>query len=131
MKIMLTVGDDHAETINKTKPRRKRGGKKFIVAVKSLPCVVCGTPGPSIYDHIFGSAKKLRTGHGGIERVHVGHYAGIPLCPVCDSVKTQGSRVKFSTMFGDPVRMWIDMIDRHGLSVPEDVRGAMEGELCS
>lgn len=109
----------------KQSPAATAAERRFIQEVKQLPCIVCGKPGPSIYDHIWGSAKKLRIGPGGIVRVHVGHYAGLPLCTVCDTVKTQGSRAGFSSMFGSQPAMWLDMLGRHNLAVPEEVVEAM------
>jgi hypothetical protein len=100
--------------------------REFIATVKQLPCICCDTPGPSIYDHIYGSAKKL---YNGLERVHVGHYAGIPLCLHCDSIKTRGSRRAFEDQFGQQVALWLRLIEIHNLEVPENVIAAIQGEL--
>lgn len=101
--------------------------RKFIEAVKELPCICCGREGPSIVDHIYGSSKKL---YNDLERVHVGHMAILPLCVGCDSVKTQGSRREFEQQFGKQEELWLKMLDIHGLidRVPENVRLAVAGE---
>jgi len=110
----------------KQSPAASANERKFIGLVKELPCVACGTDGPSIYDHIYGSSKKL---YNGLERVYVGHYAGIPLCLACDSVKTRGSRRAFINQFGEPEYLWLKMIEDECLPVPQNVKAAIQEEL--
>lgn len=110
----------------KQSPGANNKERQFHSIIKELPCVVCGADGPSICDHIYGSSKKL---YNGPERVHVGHYAVIPLCVRCDNVKTQGSRRVFENEFGQPEHFWIIMIGDYGLDVPENVYEAILGEI--
>lgn len=117
-------------TVQRRATRQSRGAgaaeRRFIHAVKQLPCICCNHPGPSIYDHMYGSAKKL---YSGLERVHVGHYAGIPLCYSCDHIKTHGSRKAFEQAFGRQENLWLRLIRTHNLTVPENVIQAISGEL--
>lgn len=99
--------------------------RDFIGTVKMLPCICCDQPGPSIADHIYGSAKKLYADEYRLERVHVGHYAILPLCEHCDSVKTRGNRRAFEDQFGKPETLWLRMLEKHGLKVPSNVVRAM------
>lgn len=100
--------------------------RDFVGQVKELPCSCCSSPGPSIADHIYGSAKKL---YDGLARVHVGHYAVIPLCLECDSLKTRGSRRKFEEINGQQEILWLSMISKYEMEVPSDVVRAIRGEL--
>lgn len=100
--------------------------KRFMGAVKDLPCIVCGHPGPSIVDHIYGSSKKL---YNDLERVHVGHLAVLPLCYSCDHIKTHGSRRAFENRFGQQEGLWFKMLEKYDLEVPDGVRLAIKGEL--
>lgn len=104
--------------------------KELTAIVKQLPCICCKAPGPSIVDHIYGSSKKL---YRGLERVHVGHVAILPLCYSCDSIKTQGSRRRFEDHFGSQEELWFKMLVLHKLIylVPENARGAIAGELVT
>lgn len=95
--------------------------------VKEMDCIACGKPGPSIVDHIYGSSKKL---YNGPERVMVGHWAVIPLCYICDAVKTQGSRKAFEKAFGQQEELWLRMLRENDLqnAVPHNVKSAIVGE---
>lgn len=101
---------------------------RLLGIVKELPCICCGAPGPSIIDHIYGSSKKL---YCGIERVHVGHMAVLPLCYSCDYIKTHRSRRVFEEQFGQQEQLWFNMLNKHSLTemVPENVRQAIAGEI--
>lgn len=110
----------------KQSPAANAKERTFMATVKELPCCCCGNDGPSIVDHIYGSSKKL---YNGPERVHVGHYAVIPLCIHCDNVKTQGSRRVFENEFGRPEHFWIIMIGDYDLDVPENVYEAILGVI--
>lgn len=112
----------------KQSPGPTAAEKRFAGDVKAAACIVCGSPGPSIVDHIWGSSKKLYL--DGIERVSVGHWAILPLCSICDSVKTHGSRKAFEEQFGSQIELWFMLLNRDCLidRVPEKVREAMAGE---
>lgn len=109
-------------------PAANAAERRFIAIVKQLPCCVCGQPGPSIADHIWGSSKKL---YAGIERVHVGHWAIVPLCQVCDQVKTFGSRRAFQARYGSQASYWLRMVEGYQLLVPENVKQAIEESECT
>lgn len=55
--------------------------KRFMAWVKDLRCCVCGAPGPSIVDHMYGATFKHN-------KVLVGHWSLLPYCQECDTVKT-------------------------------------------
>lgn len=99
--------------------------RAFQTWVKEQPCCVCGNE-PVIVDHIWGSAKKL---YIGVERVHVGHWAVIPLCLECDSIKTNGSRRAFRESCDDPVDFWfnviIDCFKQTHIAIPPAIITAM------
>lgn len=82
---------------------RNKAEKEFHSWLSGQPCIVCGNE-PVIIDHIFGSSKKV---YVGIVRVPIGHWACLPLCPVCDSVKTQNSRRVFKEKCGCPIEHWL------------------------
>lgn len=58
--------------------------KAFMVWTKEQPCCICGAPGPSIVDHMYGSTFKHN-------KVLIGMWALLPYCFECDKVKTNGS----------------------------------------
>ena len=111
----------------KQTPAPSAAERRFMAYTKDSDCICCGNPGPSIVDHIWGKSKKL---YNGPERVHVGHWAVIPLCVPCDNVKTRGSRRAFEDQFYSQVTMWfLHAIRNYGKeNIPESVRQAMIAE---
>ena len=80
------------------KPSKKTRGitvkeKKFMVWVKSQPCIQCFEQSV-IVEHMYGSTFKHN-------RVLIGMVALLPLCDVCDSVKTNGSHRAYLQHFGE------------------------------
>jgi hypothetical protein len=66
--------------------------KRFMLWVKEQPCVECGAYGV-IVEHCYGSSMIHN-------KVLIGHWALLPLCEVCDAVKTQGSHNAYQKAFG-------------------------------
>jgi len=66
--------------------------KRFMKWVKEQPCIECGNE-HVIVDHMYGSAFIHK-------KVLIGHWALLPLCVECDSVKTNGSSNAYITAFG-------------------------------
>lgn len=65
--------------------------KKFMMWVHEQPCIECGNHGV-IAEHCYGSTFRHN-------KVHIGHWAILPLCEKCDSVKTQGSHRAYLKVF--------------------------------
>ena len=109
-------------------PAPNAAERRFLAYTKDSDCICCGNPGPSIVDHIWGKSKKL---YNGPERVHVGHWAVIPLCVPCDNVKTRGSRRAFENEFKPQVLMWRDHMESYGHEfVPANVIAAIFQDYC-
>jgi len=66
--------------------------KRFLLWVKHQPCIECGNE-PVIVEHMYGSAMINN-------KVLIGHWAILPLCVACDSVKTNGSHNAYRDTFG-------------------------------
>lgn len=73
--------------------------RKFQGWLKEQPCCVCNKPGPSIVDHCQGSTFKHN-------KMLIGHWFCIPLCPQCDAVHTLGSEKAFREKFGLQSEFW-------------------------
>jgi len=67
--------------------------KRFMKWVKDQDCVACGADGPSIVDHMYGATFKNN-------KVLIGHWALLPYCTDCDSIKTNGSHTTHLAWFG-------------------------------
>lgn len=67
--------------------------KRFMQYTKECSCIVCGQIGPSIVDHCLGATFKHN-------KILLGHWFIIPLCPICDSFKSvpNGSIARFIDM---------------------------------
>lgn len=100
--------------------------KAFHRWAKDQGCVICFTDGPSILDHYQGSSKKM---YFGIARVMVGHWLLLPLCPVCDGIKTNGSLRAFNDQFGEWLSHWMDFICNSPIDIPDNVIGAVNQQL--
>ncbi len=70
---------------------------RFRAWVKEQGCVICFLPGPSIVDHMFGSATKVKIN---LVTEIIGHLALLPYCPGCDQAKTDGSPKAHFKAFG-------------------------------
>lgn len=93
--------------------------KKFLAWVKEQDCAVCGMPGPSIADHVWGATfKHMKT--------LIGMWALLPLCPECDEVKTKGSLRGFVSKFGALGPMILNVISESPFTAPDDVLSAIE-----
>lgn len=66
--------------------------KRFMLWVKEQPCCECGNS-PVIVDHMYSSTFRHN-------KVLIGHWALLPLCESCDSVKTLGSHNAYTDKFG-------------------------------
>ncbi len=80
------------------KPSKKTRGvnadeKRFMSWVKEQPCIQCCIEGV-VVEHMYGSTFRHN-------RVLVGMWALIPLCQMCDNVKTQGSHRAYLDAFGE------------------------------
>ena len=67
--------------------------KGFMSWTKEQPCCICGAPGPSIVDHMYGSTFRHN-------KVLIGMWALLPYCQEHDAVKTQGSHRAHLKEFG-------------------------------
>jgi len=93
--------------------------KRFMDYTAGCCCIVCGNDAGVIVDHIHGATKKT---YVGLERVHIGHWAVIPLCEICDRVKTLGSRRAFESQCGNQKALWaLHALGYHG-DIPENVK---------
>jgi len=93
--------------------------KKFHEYTANCVCIVCGDDGGVIVDHIHGATKKT---HVGPERVHIGHWAVIPLCVNCDRVKTMGSRRAFESQCGSQKALWALHASGYHGDIPDNVK---------
>jgi len=91
--------------------------KAFQAFTKESECICCGNY-PVIVDHIWGSTKKT---YVDAERVLIGHYAVLPLCLECDSIKTQGSRKLFRQFMGSPIALFEKHVKIYPLDIPINV----------
>lgn len=73
--------------------------KKFQAWTKQQPCITCGCPGPSIVHHCEGATFKHN-------KMLIGHWFVIPVCPECDDVVTTGGRKQFREQFGLQGDLW-------------------------
>jgi len=86
--------------------------------VKERPCCVCGCPGPSIVQHCFGPTFKHN-------KVLIGHWFIIPLCPICDTYDTLGSHKAFREKFKPQSELWLEQVEKYGDTPPDDVVAAI------
>ena len=93
--------------------------KRFISWVKWQNCCCCGVAGPSIADHAYGSAFKHN-------KVYIGSWFVIPLCPLCDSVDTHGSRRAFVDKFGPKSYLWLKIYSKAPVTPPNEVIEAIK-----
>lgn len=93
--------------------------KEFQRWLKNLPCVACGRPGPSICDHMYGSTFRHN-------KILIGHWACLPYCQKCDSVKTIKGRRAHNVTFGITqaglFKLWHNF---YGYPIPEEVVNAI------
>jgi hypothetical protein len=95
--------------------------KAWMRKVKEMPCCVCGMPGPSIVDHIYGSTFRIVL-RSSLERVLCGHWFVVPHCPDCDEIKTLGSRRTLEERIGArQIAIWIGLVLKHNWPVPAAV----------
>ena len=77
--------------------------KKFARWVAEQPCCECGSP-RVIVDHMYGSAFIHN-------KVLIGHWALLPLCEMCDAIKTQGSHNAYIKEFGrTQAQAWLELV---------------------
>jgi hypothetical protein len=109
--------------MNRKPTRQSRGPnaeeKRFHGFTKEASCIACGNPGPSIVHHCEGSTFKNN-------KVLVGHYFVLPLCELCDTVITNGSKKAFRAEFGPQSELWGRHIERSGFKPPGEVSAAVE-----
>lgn len=100
--------------------------KKFQRWVKESPCCNCHSVGPSIVDHVKGSAYKIKLN---LVTVLVGGWYVIPLCHQCDATKTQGSHRKFEKEYGVTQReLWLGLVDCYDSGVPGEIVAAIKAD---
>ncbi|CAL9960933.1 hypothetical protein VPH219E481_0056 [Vibrio phage 219E48-1] len=100
------------------KPSKKTRGvnadeKRFMSWVKTQSCICCGND-YVIVDHCMGATYKHN-------RVLIGMWYLIPLCQLCDNIKTQGSRRGFREQFGPMSELWLKLIENYQEEIPSDV----------
>ena len=94
--------------------------KRFMAWVKQQPCIQCQRPGPSIADHLYGSAFIHN-------KVLIGHWAIIPLCIECDAVKTRGNHRYYQEMFGETqADSWVRLVLYSPFEPPQELIDAIE-----
>lgn len=93
--------------------------KRFLSWVKDQDCCCCGETGPSIVDHAYGSTFKHN-------KILLGHWFLLPLCPACDEVDTQGSRKAFRVKFGSKAGLWLRLIEKSPVQPPDEVAEAIK-----
>ena len=82
---------------------------RFMLWIKEQDCCSCHKPGPSICDHMYGSTFKHN-------KVLVGHWALLPYCQECDTVKTIHGRKAHNDKFGfTQAELWDMMITEYTL----------------
>lgn len=100
----------------KQSPAANAEQKRFMAWVKEQPCVECG--GHSvIVDHMYGATFRHN-------KVRIGNWALLPLCPACDAVKTHGSHNTYKQVFGrTQAEAWSSLIDMTEWfsDIPDDV----------
>lgn len=98
------------------------GEKRFLAWVKDQPCSICSAAGPSIVDHMYGSAFKHN-------KVLIGMWALLPYCQQCDAVKTIQGRARHDQTFGKPQAMLfytqLTCFVPEALQPPDDVINAI------
>ena len=67
--------------------------KRFMSWVKEQCCIQCSANGV-VVDHMYGSTFRHN-------RTLIGMWALLPLCPACDSVKTNGSHRAYLERFNE------------------------------
>lgn len=94
--------------------------KRFLKWVKEQPCIQCQQRGPSIADHMYGSAFIHN-------KVLIGHWAVIPLCLECDSIKTRGNHRYYQDMFGETqADSWVRLVLYSPFEPPQEVIDAIQ-----
>lgn len=71
-------------------------------------CAACGNDGGVIAHHCEGATFKHN-------KIHVGHWFVIGLCPPCDSIITRGSRRAFRDAFGPQCELWFKQLQDYPL----------------
>jgi len=94
--------------------------KAFQAWIKEQDCCGCGRSGPSIGDHCEGSTFKNN-------KVLVGHWFVIPLCVICDKVKTFGNhRDQFKVLGFKNSAKWCEIVDGSPFNPPVEVYEAIK-----
>ncbi len=93
--------------------------KRFMAITKESDCIVCGSCGPSIVDHVFGATFKHL-------KVLIGHYYLLPLCEVCDKIKTIDGKAEFVKRFGPFKDLWKRHVVNTDFSIPYEVSRSIE-----
>lgn len=89
--------------------------KRFMLWCVEHDCIECGNYGV-IIDHGEGSAFIHN-------KVLIGHWYILPLCPDCDSVKTQGSHNAYRERFGrTQAEAWQELILDYPGAIPREVQ---------
>lgn len=89
--------------------------KRFTQWVKDQPCIQCGS-WPVIVDHMYGSTFRHN-------KQLIGMVALLPLCPVCDSVKTNGSHKSYLEAFGETQSQSFERLMQ---SCPDEIKPPQE-----
>ena len=94
--------------------------KAFMAWVKQQPCCICGTPGPSIADHMYGATQRHN-------KVLIGMWALLPYCQTCDAVKTGGSHRAHLASYGrTQAELWAVHVQLSPIQPPADVIAAIQ-----
>ena len=122
-KINITENSLGEKTVQsratKQSPEKCAGAKRFQNYTAGCRCIACGNDGGVICDHLWGRSKKTYVGP---ERVHIGHWAVIPLCVHCDRIKTMGSRRAFESQCGSQKALWALHASGYHGDIPDNVK---------
>lgn len=95
--------------------------KRFMSWVKDQQCIQCGSH-QVVVDHMYGSTFKHN-------RILIGMWALLPLCPICDDFKTTGSAKAYLREFNETQAQSYERLLSQcpgELLPPEDVRSAIK-----
>ena len=92
--------------------------KRFQGWLKEQACSWCTNEGPSIVDHAKGATFKHN-------KVLVGHWFCLPVCPVCDTEKTIRGK-----LLGNQAEKWLEIIENYLIeskrAAPPEVEHAIQ-----
>ena len=92
--------------------------KRFRQWTVEQDCIGCGNPGPSIGEHCRGATKREN-------KVLIGHWYMIPLCPSCDSGHKKGNLRMIGGQYVPMPQLWYKHITDSPEQPPDEVVSAI------